>query len=84
MLDQDQDMIGQMMAMGQEMINVEINLDEAHNLVVSMIVMGTDTDQVIVYQDLLMIELAQLIEIVTKTDTDQDLEIEEVNYLMNV
>lgn len=83
MVDQDQNMIDQMMAMDQEMVNAEINQDEAHNLVVIMIVMGTDTDQVIVFQELLMIGLAQVIEIVIRTDTDQDRVIEEVNYIMN-
>lgn len=83
MVDQDQNMIGQMMAMDQEMVNAEISQDEAHNLVVIMIVMGTDIDQVIVFQELLMIGLAQVIEIVIRTDTDQDLVIEEVNYIMN-
>lgn len=82
--DQDQDMIGQMMAMDQEMVNEETSLGEVHNLVVNMIVMETDTSQMNVSQDLLMIELAQAIEIVTRTDTDQDLMIEEVNKLINL
>lgn len=74
---QVQDTTDQMMIMDRKMVNAEINLVVVHSLAVNMIVMETDTGREIVSQETLMIELAQVIGIVTRTDTDQELVIEE-------